>query len=366
LSKWLSLACSRKGKTLAFPGHLSPTCEHVPDINELLFLFSCASIFSTARAIVFVPSQSFGSFRETKDIFSMYDDPTQFFFPSSGNTEVPLIFDPKVVRCLAAGSGGKPIVVLLDTGTDPSAIDLRLAKRLGLQLGEFAMGSGAASDAVPFAETILPWLSIGSLTLRHLQVLALNLQDVPFHVDIVLGYNVLCQVVLKIDYIQNKVKISHPDLGIPEPSPSGALLPLTFFEHFPALSNLIVGDGMCLPLVTIDTGSNGGLTLGPDLAKKLGLQPDSKGVTLAQGAGFGSTRNILRGYAESIIVGPFIFSNVHLDTPGEGAGDLSRPGRANMGNNLLSRFASVTFDYGRRLCRLEIEKHLQNDDTLVD
>jgi hypothetical protein len=42
-----------------------------------------------------------------------------------------------------------------------------------------------------------------------------------------------------------------------------------------------------------------------------------------------------------------------MDTPGEGEGELSQPGRANIGNMLLARFASVTLDYGRRLCQLE-------------
>lgn len=283
----------------------------------------------------------------------MYSDPTQFYFPSSGYTEVPLIFEPHILRCLATGSGGKPLTVLLDTGTDPSAIDLHLARRLGLDMGDFARGHGAASDDIPFTQTCLPWLRIGDLTLRDVLVLALDFRTMPFEVDMVLGYNILSQIVLDVDYARSVLKLSHPDLGSPQSSSSGAVLPLTFFEHFPALTNLVVEQDVCLPLVTIDTGSNSGLTLGPDLAALLGLYPGSDHVSLAQGSGFGGTREVLRGYARSVMLGPFTFYNIQIDTPGVGAGDLSRPGRANMGNNLLARFARVTLDYGRSLCGLE-------------
>ncbi len=283
----------------------------------------------------------------------MYDDPTQVSFPLHGKVEIPMLFEPQVLRCHATGAGGRPITILLDTGTDPSAIDLQLARRLGLPLGEFALGRGAATDSIPYTETTLPWLQIGDLTLRDLFVLALDLKGFPFQVDLVLGYNVLCQVVLTIDYVRRQIGISHPDLGIPEPSPSGAVLPLHFFEHYPALSNVVIGDTIKLPLVTLDTGSNGGLTLGPDLAQQLGLCDDTAGVVRAKGTGFGGCHEILRGAAKSLLLGPYTFHNIDLDTPGKGKGELTQYGRANMGNRVLARFANITLDYGRKLCRLE-------------
>lgn len=283
----------------------------------------------------------------------MYRDPTQLDFPLEGTTDVSLLFDPQVVRCVGTCPTGRPITVLLDTGTDPSAIDLGLARRLGLPLGEFALGQGAATDTIPYTETMLPWLRIGDLTLRNLFVLALDLGGLPFQVDVVLGYNVLWQVVLHIDYTHRRLRLSHADLGVPHVSPAGAVLPLTFFEHFPSLTDVVLRDDVRLPLATIDTGSNGGLTLGPDLAQQFGLLHGADTVERVEGAGFGGTREVLRGLTDSLCMGPFTLHNVELDTPGSGAGDLSRQGRANIGNGLLSRFASVTLDYGRKLCVLE-------------
>jgi hypothetical protein len=283
----------------------------------------------------------------------MLDDETRFYFPTSGAVEMPLLFEPQLLRCRAAGPAGDWLTVLIDTGTDPSAIDLRLAQRLGLRLGEFGLGQDAASNSVPFTETVIPWLRLGDLYLRNLFALALDLRAAPFKVDIVLGYNVLWQVVLHVDYVRRILRLCHPDLGT-SVSPTGALLPLTFFEHFPALHNTLQCDDLPLPMATIDTGSNGGLTLGPDLAAQVGLHNNASATVWAQGAGFASGPcDILCGQVASLRLGPFDLQQIDLDTPGEGTGDLRRSGRANIGNRLLSRFSSVTLDYVRGLCAFE-------------
>ncbi len=281
----------------------------------------------------------------------MLDDRTCLHFPTSGIVEVPFLFEPQLLRCIAAGPSGKPLTVLLDTGTDPSAVDLGLARRLGLRLGDFALGQDATGDDVPFTETILPWLRLGDVQLRNLFALALDLSTAPFQVDVVLGYNVLRRLVLQVDYMRRVVRLGHPDLGTAMLSASEVCLPLTFFEHFPSLKNITIGDEVHVPLVTIDTGSNGGLTLGPDLALRLGLRHDAETITLAQGAGFFSGDSaVVCGTAPLMRFGPFALHNVELDTAGSGAGDLRRAGRANMGNRLLARFASFTLDYERALC----------------
>lgn len=282
----------------------------------------------------------------------MFDDPTSFFFPVSGATSLPLLFEPEVLRCTACGPGGRPLRVLIDTGTDPSAIDLRLARRLGLTIGDFALGRDATSDSVPFAETLLPWLRLGDLTLRDLYLLAVDLSASPFEVDLVLGYNVLPYLTLTVDYRKQMLHLCHPDLAVAAPSPNGAAIPLTFFEHFPALAGLRL-DGVELPLVTIDTGSNGCLTLGTDLADRLGLRPGAAHVEVASGAGFASSAQVLRSAAHGLQLGPFTLNDIAIDTPSASSGDLSRAGRANLGNRLLARFASFTLDYERRLCIFE-------------
>ncbi len=289
----------------------------------------------------------------------MLDDRTRLIFPASGVVELPLLFEPRVVRCMAAGPGGHPLTVLIDTGTDPSAIDLGLARRLGLRLGDFALGQDAASDAIPFTETVLPWLRLGDLELRDLFALAIDLSAAPFPVDLALGYNVLSRLILGVDYARRSVRFSHLDLGLPALPECGAMLELVFFEHFPAVRDVLLNEHIHIPLATIDTGSNGGLTLGPDLAAQLGLQPGAADVTLSRGSGFGGASDVVRRTARSLRLDPFTLHDIELDvlaaeTTG---GDLRRAGRANIGNRTLSRFTGMTLDYERRVCMLEPFAH---------
>jgi hypothetical protein len=281
----------------------------------------------------------------------MVDDQTTLLFPSQGITTVPLCAPSELVCCQAAGPGGHALRVLLDTGTDPSAVDAGLARRLALRTGGSGIGQGAASDEVRFTEAVLPWLRLGELTIRDLFAPALDLSGLPFQVDVVLGYNVLRQAALRIDYRRRLLTLAHPDLGVP-PAPEAVTLPLIFFEHFPALRDVEVA-GRPVPLATLDTGSNAALTVGPDVAEELGLLAGSAGVRMASGAGFGGGGAVLRGHFQEVRLGPFVLPAVELDTPDVLRGDFSRAGRANIGNQLLARFAAVALDYERRIVMFE-------------
>jgi hypothetical protein len=277
----------------------------------------------------------------------MVDDQTTLSFPSQGFTIVSLCPPDELVCCIAAGPGGHALHVLLDTGTDPSAIDVGLARRLGLRTGGSGMGQGAVSDAVHFTEAVLPWLRIGELVVRDLFVPALDLSGLPFRVDVVLGYNVLRQLSIRIDHRQRLLTLAHPDLGVPALSDASVTLPLSFFEHFPAIGDVEV-EGRQILLATIDTGSNGALTVGPDLAGALGLVPGATDVVSARGAGFGGGGDVMRRRCRQMRVGPFTLCDVELDTHVGSGGDLGRIGRANIGNRLLAQFAAVVLDYERR------------------
>jgi hypothetical protein len=279
------------------------------------------------------------------------DDQTTLDFPSQGIISVPLDASHALVGCVASGPGGYPLRVLFDTGTDPSAIDARLARRLALRTGGSGMGQGAASDTVPFTEAVLPWLRLNGLVIRDLFAPALDLSGLPFQVDVVLGYNVIRQLALRIDYRERQLLLAHPDLGIPPPQHS-VVLPLLFFEHFPALHDLEV-EGLRIPVATIDTGSNGALSVGPDVADLLGLQPSAADVTYARGAGFGGSSAVVWRYCRQLRLGPFDLGEVEVDAHLGAEGDLRRAGRANIGNRLLARFAAVSLDYQRGIAVFE-------------
>ncbi|MBS1966421.1 MAG: clan AA aspartic protease [Chloroflexi bacterium SZAS-1] len=282
----------------------------------------------------------------------MFEDRTRLEFSSRGYVAVPLCEGNDLVCCAAAGPGGRPLRVMFDTGTDPSAVDAGLAQRLALATGGSGLGVGAVSDAVPFTEAVLPWLRIGDLIIRDLFAPAVALGSAPFEVDVVLGYNVLRQVVLHIDYRRRMLTLAHPDIGAAQMSQSPLALPLVFFEHFPALSDVTI-DGVPVALATLDTGSNAALTIGADLGELLGVQAGRASFQFARGIGFGGGNTVLRGGGWPVRLGPLELTDIELDLPQTQHGDLGRAGRANIGNRLLARFAAITLDYERQLLLIE-------------
>jgi hypothetical protein len=73
--------------------------------------------------------------------------------------EVPFEFYRNSIVVQAKVNGHGPFSMLLDTGADPSIIDIETAREIGLKLGtEGAQGSGGGTDANLAYETALPIL----------------------------------------------------------------------------------------------------------------------------------------------------------------------------------------------------------------
>ncbi|KAB8141945.1 hypothetical protein F8S13_17600 [Chloroflexia bacterium SDU3-3] len=278
------------------------------------------------------------------------DDRTSLEFPRSGATTVAFAFEPQLLRCKAVGPGGTPLWVLIDTGTDPSALDVRLARRLALPVGGSGQGY-SASTVVAFTETTLPWLRLGDLTIRNLFAPALDLSFFPFPVDVVLGYNVLHQLALHIDYAQRQLTLLHPELGVGALGGAARVLPLVFAEHLPGLQGLEL-DGVALPIAAIDTGSNGDLSMGAAAAALLGIgaPPDAQPC---EAIDFGGRREIAVRPSGVVRLGPWALHDVVVDAQVGGGCAAGGAGRVTIGNGLLSRFRRVALDYERALLALE-------------
>ncbi len=105
-------------------------------------------------------------------------------FPSSASSSVLLYI---LVGCCAVAARAAPTVegvqvpfdMLLDTGVDPSVVDLAVARRIGLKLavGGF-QGKGGGTDTNRAPETRLPSLRLGGLQAKNLEASAIDLSKV--------------------------------------------------------------------------------------------------------------------------------------------------------------------------------------------
>src|SRR5882672_12747756 len=129
----------------------------------------------------------------------------------SAPVEVPFEFvaNQIIVQVKVAGKG--PYSMLLDTNTDPSAIDLATARELGLRLDARSFpASGGGADANLVQLTRLSTVELGTVIAKDVSAGAIDLKKLaaklerPIHG--VLGYSFLKDRIIQIDYPALKIR----------------------------------------------------------------------------------------------------------------------------------------------------------------
>src|SRR5262245_46371607 len=125
--------------------------------------------------------------------------------------EIPFEFEHNqiIVQVKIAGKG--PFNMLLDTDTDPSAIDAATARELGLAVGsKGATASGGGTEANTAYPARLPNVELGNVTARDVSAATIDLTKLggrigkPVHG--VLGYSFLKDRIVQIDYPNQKLR----------------------------------------------------------------------------------------------------------------------------------------------------------------
>jgi Aspartyl protease len=160
---------------------------------------------------------------------------------------------------------GTPLHVMLDTGLNPSGIDLKRAQSLGLPIDRKAAGEGngeGGGSAKVFPSTIRD-LKIGNRAFGNVQALAFDMAPISKTygrtLDGILGYSFLRDKTVLIDYPARIVTFASTERDI---APSlarcrthfTAPLRLLGNEGFPLVPDFRLGN-LTVP-ATLDTGSN--------------------------------------------------------------------------------------------------------------
>lgn len=267
-----------------------------------------------------------------------------------------------IVSVRAGGSG--PLNFLLDTGTDPSIVDLATAYRIGASLAPpQGGGAGAGSGDVVARRTTLMSVTVGELPAGNIEAAAIDLSELSrrfgMRIDGVLGYSFLAGRVLTIDYAAQKL-IFHTPAGF-QPGVVGEV-------DWVALPFQSPGEGGAAPrvraleieghgpvLASIDTGSDGNVALFDATAKEIGWADRLEGAPLSSAAGYGGSFAVALVRASSVRLGGFELGpmDVRVPLPGANYEEADMESGANVGNGVLSRFR-VTLDYSEG--RLYLEK----------
>lgn len=171
-----------------------------------------------------------------------------------------------------------------------------------------------------------------------------------------IGYEVFKRFVVALDYEHQTLTLTLPDRF--NYSGAGTVVPFHFNDRMPEIDSLVDG----IPgVVTVDTGSNGPLTLcSPFVTEhKLLAKIGAKDRIEVQGSGVGGQNRSVHARVRLLTLGsiqvPNVVALLSLDTTGANTNPYIA---GYVGDSVLRRF-NVTFDYAQE--RLVFEKNVNYD-----
>ena len=261
--------------------------------------------------------------------------------------EIPFEFERNQIVLSVEMNGRGPFNVLLDTGGNPSAVDLAAARRADLPVNTDLAGEaeGVGGERIPIYAARILHLELGGHAAGNLAAVALDLSRIsqrlgrPLHG--ILGYNFFAERIVQIDYPRRTVRL----LSEPPVMPNDArfvTMPLTALPGatIPLIEAFYVNG---TPIkVTLDTGSSLALELFPPAVEYLALEREQQATRTGPVVGARDAADIKHGQLDTLAIGPFVFK----DQPVAFAQRDKGPNRewGNLGNAFLQHFV-LTLDY---------------------
>ncbi len=277
---------------------------------------------------------------------------------AAGALTVPFNFSHGVIE-LDVAVGRVPLHMLLDTGIDPSVIDLARADSLGLRIdrgsGGEVSGVGSATHAEGY-DTEIVGLEIGGRSFSAIEAGATNLAAVSSaygrRLDGMLGYSFLKGRIVLIDYAAKQVSI------LDQASDAAAATkrcakhfstPMRFLkgESWPLIADFRLGAGFAP--VTLDTGSNDTLSLYQGALDLNGLRAVLRKESQASSTGLRGSALLTKYRIDAPIgIGPLVLPAAEKMTLRDEKGSAATR-FGNLGNALLARLTPVMLlDYRDR------------------
>ena len=270
--------------------------------------------------------------------------------PAQTVIEVPfeLVHGSILIQTRVNGLG--PFWMMLDTGADPSIVELGTAKSAGLKIAANGQqGSAGGTDANLAYETSLPQVQLGDLTATNVDAMAMDLSKLSTAlgrpIGGVLGYSLLKARIVQIDYPGRKVRFysSAPSCAGAARSPLPKCTALLFQYKDDILVTGVKVNGKRVT-ANLDTGSNGTFQLTPAAVDKLGLSEEVARAEASGSIGFNGALKNRQGTVHRVTVGTILEHDPKVVFYGKGMGMDSEPWDIRIGSEFLKDFV-VTLDY---------------------
>jgi predicted aspartyl protease len=289
---------------------------------------------------------------------------TTFTCTANGQTqkapiEVPFEFvhNQIVVQVKIAGKG--PFNMLVDTDTDPSAIDAATARKLGLSIGSSgapATGSGTETNTV--YPTTLPSVELGSIIAKQVAAATIDLSKISKRIERpihgVLGFSFLKDRIIQIDYSNSKLRFfaesPYPRIQLAPNTVNTIALSFRREEGDVIVDSVFINNEKMR--ATLDTGSSGSFSLTPEAVALLGLDDQAADEEKERSVGYSGEYKGKKGILKSVRLGRFSAEGVQADLWLPKTGHDQKRYQVNIGNAFFQDFV-MTFDFRNKIVVFE-------------
>jgi predicted aspartyl protease len=257
--------------------------------------------------------------------------------------EIPFEFFKNEIFVQANIDGQGPFTMLVDTGTDPSAIDLETAKTIGLKLSSKAhKSSGGGTVANTTYACKLTSVEIGGLAARNIEAGAIDLTKISErlgrHVDGVFGHSLLNRRIVQFDYPAKILRFFDSSPA----SKSGSTTLLFRYDDNLLIPGIVVNGQQVT--ANLDTGSSGSFQLSPAAVVALKLTDEVVRAPVTTSVGYNGEFENRTGKLKSVKIGEISVNDAPVQFYGKGSGHDSVPWSLNIGNVFLKDYV-VTINY---------------------
>jgi len=273
--------------------------------------------------------------------------------------EVPFEFIHNQIVVDAKINGKGPFKMLLDTDTDPSAIDSAAAQELGLAVGQKGYPTtGGGTDENPSHLTTLNVVEVGTISAKQVTAAVLDLSKLAKQmggpVRGVLGYSFLKDRIIQIDYANLKVRFftesPYPRIQLAPNTVNTIALAFKREDGNVIVDSVFVNNEKMR--ATLDTGSSGSFSVMPEAAALLRLDEDAIDGETETSVGYNGEYQQKKAVLKSVRIGRYAAEGVQAAFFLPKTGHDNKSYQVNIGNAFFQDFL-MTFDFKNKIVVFE-------------
>jgi predicted aspartyl protease len=279
--------------------------------------------------------------------------------PGKVQAEIPFEFvhNQIVVEVKVGGKG--PFKMLVDTNTDPSAIDIATARELGLAVGDKgAPVSGGGTEANIAHLTRLPSVELGSLVVKDVAAATVNLSKISERIGGpiggILGFSFLRDRIIQIDYPNSKLRFfaesPYPRIQFSANTVSTIAFPFKREDGEVMIDSVYVNNEKMR--AALDTGSSSSFNLTPEAVAILKLEEQAQAGESSTSVGYNGEYESKEGILKSVRLGRISVESVRAEFWLPKTGHDNKKFQVNIGNGFFQDFV-MTFDFKNKIVVFE-------------